>query len=232
MNCQNVKTAIDTTARREQLHEAVKSHLGGCSDCRSYDAETSALLALLSAQPRVEAPADFNFKLRARLARAQAEPRGPVAVLENFWARTFSWGQAAMATATLAIVAALSAYYFVGNRQATPNAQLVAQQSTAASPVAPQTLATPDVVTTQQATVDVAPVKYQPVKVTTKAPRTSAPMMLAAAPPRPVSNAPSNDTTRFYSRAQRQVMTASSKGYVYGAEDASLSKPAVFVASF
>ena len=57
-------------------------------------------------------------------------------------------------------------------------------------------------------------------------------LIAAAAPIRQVSTVPSSDTTRFYSREQRQVMTASSKGYVYGAEDASLSKSASFIASF
>lgn len=233
MNCQNVRTIIDTKARREPLHETVKFHLGGCGDCRSYADETSALLALLNAQPRVEAPADFNFKLRARMARAQAEPRGPVAVLENVWAKTFSWGQAAMATATLAIVAALSAYYFIDNRQATPDRQFVAEHKPVAPPTLPQTSAVPDVTTARQATAEPAPVRYQSARATVKAARTNAPMLVAAAAPvRTVSTAPTNDTTRFYSREQGRVMTASSKGYVYGAEDASLSKPAVFVASF
>lgn len=233
MNCQNVKTTIDTTSRREPLHETVKSHLGGCADCRGYADDTSALLALLGGQPRVAAPADFNFKLRARIARAQAEPHGPVAVLENFWAKTFSWGQAAMATATLAIVAALSVYYFIDSRQATPNSPFVAANPTAQQ-TAPPPIETPAVAAAQQMPTDLAPVRVQPVRVTPKAMRTSAPMLIAAAaaPIRQASVAPSNDTTRFYSREKRQVMTASSKGYVYGAEDASLSKPAVFVASF
>lgn len=230
MNCQNVKTVIDTTTCRQQLHEAVKSHLGGCSECRSYANETRALLALLGAQPRVEAPADFNFKLRARLARAQAEPRGPLAVLENFWARTFSWGQATLATATLAVVAALSAYYFIDGRQATPKASLVAVNPVTPD-LTPRSVETP-ITTAKEVPADLAPVSVESVRAMPKTARTSAPMLVVTAPIRPVSTAPSNDTTRFYSRAQRQVMTASSKGYVYGAEDASLSKPAVFVASF
>lgn len=230
MNCQNVKTVIDTTTRREQLHEAVKSHLGGCTECRSYANETRALLALLGAQPRVEAPADFNFKLRARLARAQAEPRGSLAALENFWARTFSWGQATLATATLAVVAALSAYYFIDHRQATPQAALVAVKPVTPDPT-PRSV-NPFNTPAKEVPAALAPVRIESARALPKAARTSAPMLAVAAPIRPVSTAPSNDTTRFYSRAQRQVMTASSKGYVYGAEDASLSKPTVFVASF
>lgn len=234
MNCQHVRTAIDTTSRRESLAELVKSHLGGCGDCRSYADETSALLALLSAQPRVEAPPDFNFKLRARIARAQAAPRSPMAVLEDFWARTFSWSQAAAAVAAMAIVAALSAYYFIGSKQAT-EAPLVAQTQPAVQPPAAPTIGAISSAPENQAPRDLAAVIKSPtVRAMAKPARISAPPLtpaLAATPSRQVQVALSDDTMRFYNRVKQQVMTASSKGYVYGAEDAGLSKSASFVPS-
>jgi hypothetical protein len=117
MNCQNVRSEIDTASRRAPMGEPVKAHLSGCQDCRRHADHTSALLALLGAQPRVEAPPDFDFKLRARIARAEAEPRSAWAALARFWTGSFSWGQAVTATATLALVATFTAVYFNSDGQ-------------------------------------------------------------------------------------------------------------------
>jgi len=117
---------------------AVQSHLAGCPDCTEW----SSLLKLLGAQPRVQAPADFdarlqarlaseevkllalvnslppvnapadfNFRLRARLAQAKAEKAAwsPLAWLAEFWANSFSLGQAATAMAAVALIVAFSA---------------------------------------------------------------------------------------------------------------------------
>jgi hypothetical protein len=70
MDCQNVRAVIDLDLRREEANETIGAHLGRCHDCRRYSDETAVLLTMLGAQPRIEAPADFDFKLRARLARA------------------------------------------------------------------------------------------------------------------------------------------------------------------
>lgn len=140
MNCQNVRSAIDTATRRAPVDESVKAHLSDCRDCRSHSDETSALLALLMTQPRVEAPADFNFKVRARIASVQAEPRSPWAAVERFWARSFSWGQAITATATLAVLATFSALHFTSSNQTVvtaPNEVTVAVSRQPSDPLAP-----------------------------------------------------------------------------------------------
>src|SRR5262245_35618675 len=105
MNCKQTREAIDTASRRAPYGAAVSSHLSGCPDCGRYADETNSLLMLLSAQPRVQAPADFDFRLRARIARAQVEQASPAGLLERLWenflAQTFSWGQAAAAMAAV-----------------------------------------------------------------------------------------------------------------------------------
>ncbi|MGE0128607.1 MAG: anti-sigma factor [Blastocatellales bacterium] len=118
MNCKQTREAIDTTLRRASYDAPVTSHLSDCPDCRRHADETSSLLTLLSAQPRVQAPADFDFRLRARIARAQAEQvstAGTAGMLgrlwENFLAQTFSWGQAAAAMAAVAMVITISTLY-------------------------------------------------------------------------------------------------------------------------
>jgi hypothetical protein len=69
MDCKNVQSAIETDLRHESAKEQIQAHLSGCQDCHHYELENRALLALLGAQPVIAAPADFDFKLRARLAR-------------------------------------------------------------------------------------------------------------------------------------------------------------------
>jgi hypothetical protein len=160
MDCQNVQAAIDavtdtgnyTGIRREEVNGTIGAHVRHCHDCRRYsdetavlltllgaqpriDApadfdfklrarlaradETAVLLTLLGAQPRIEAPADFDFKLRARLARAKSEPAAGRGLFEKLHAMSyrfswggFSWGQAAAATATLAVITTVTALNF------------------------------------------------------------------------------------------------------------------------
>ena len=63
MNCEQTREAIDSGIQNEAVH----GHLTSCPACQQSEAETSSLLSLLSAQPRVKAPADFETQLQARL---------------------------------------------------------------------------------------------------------------------------------------------------------------------
>jgi len=116
MNCKQTREAVDSSSRRAEYGGAANSHLSGCADCRRHADETDSLLALLKAQPRVEAPADFEFRLRARIARAEAEQLSSAGVRggvwERFLAQTFSWGQAATAMAAVGLVVLVSTVYF------------------------------------------------------------------------------------------------------------------------
>jgi hypothetical protein len=113
MDCQKIKAAIDTASRFEPLSETTQRHMRSCGGCREYADEMSSLLSLLQSSPRVTAPADFDFRLRARIATAQAKRRSPFSFLEGFWSLPFSWGQTATAMATIALVATLATFYFV-----------------------------------------------------------------------------------------------------------------------
>ena len=129
MNCQTIRESIDTAPRRAGYSGTIHAHLDGCADCRRHASETSSLLALLNAQPRVEAPADFDFRLRARIARAQSEPQvaaGLLANLERFWTKSFSLGQAATAMAAIIVALTASTFYFTNpNEVAKPGGTMV-----------------------------------------------------------------------------------------------------------
>lgn len=70
MNCEQTREAIDSSIQSEWQSEAVHSHLTGCPACQQFEAETSSLLSLLSTQPRIKAPANFEAQLQARLQAA------------------------------------------------------------------------------------------------------------------------------------------------------------------
>ncbi len=144
MDCQNVQSAIDTDFRRENANETIGFHLKSCHDCRRYTDETAGLLNLLGAQPRIEVPADFDFKLRARLARAKSDASSE-GLLDRLHARSsitlgYTWGRAAAATAALAILVTITALNFTtGDRIAqskseAPSSQIAEKAAAAVSP--------------------------------------------------------------------------------------------------
>jgi hypothetical protein len=111
MNCKQIREEIDAVSRNH-LRGDFRSHLKACPDCRRYSDETASLLGLLKAQPRVEAPTDFEFRLRARIARAQAVAESDrQGFLRKILPETFSWGQMAAATAALALVVTVSTFH-------------------------------------------------------------------------------------------------------------------------
>jgi len=130
MNCKQTREAIDA-ARHNLYGGAVMSHLNGCPDCHRYSDETASLLGLLGAQPRVEAPPDFEFRLRAQLLRAQAAPAvDRPGFLRKILPGTFSWGQTVAAAAALTMVVTISTLYINrDNRAPGPDGALTASKA-------------------------------------------------------------------------------------------------------
>jgi len=69
MNCQEIKNATDIAS----TNLSFQAHLADCASCRQHVAEMNSLRALLRQQPRLEVPGDYDFHLRARIARAQSD---------------------------------------------------------------------------------------------------------------------------------------------------------------
>jgi hypothetical protein len=121
MNCQSTREAIDsgtvrkmsnTVGKSEATRNSLMGHIDSCTDCSGYSSELDSLLSLLKAQPRVEVPSDFDFKLRARIARAESEQReatsspiDPIEWLSRLWAGSLSKVQTSAAMAAMAAVA-------------------------------------------------------------------------------------------------------------------------------
>lgn len=202
MNCKQIREAIDTATRRQGYGEAVKAHLGLCTDCRRHADEASALLSLLAMQPRVEAPADFDFRLRARMARARAEQQSSAGLLERFWARSFSFGQAATAMAAVAVAVTASTFYFKGSDQPiipTAGTNEVAMQVAApARPPAHPVDAASGVIAAPAAAAKPVAVRYA---------RSARPATVAVRPAAAMEQANlAAGSSRVYSREIRQVI--------------------------
>jgi hypothetical protein len=114
MTCQSIQAAISETVygglQSPDFGEGVRAHLGDCLGCRRHAHEMSGVAALMGNLPRVTAPADFDFKLRARIARAKADERAQGSWFAAFFGRSFSWAQASGAMAAVALVVGITTY--------------------------------------------------------------------------------------------------------------------------
>ncbi|HSP63568.1 MAG TPA: hypothetical protein VLQ90_11345 [Pyrinomonadaceae bacterium] len=97
MECRATRREIDEGS--EQLSAQTLRHVASCAACLAFQNERSRLHELLTSLEPVTAPADFDFRLRARIA-AQTEKLGPRSFFNGFALST-----PAMAVAALVIVA-------------------------------------------------------------------------------------------------------------------------------
>jgi hypothetical protein len=114
MTCQNIQATINETVyggfESPTFDAGVRRHLGECLGCRRHADEVSGVAALVAHLPRVSAPSDFDFKLRARIALSQAAEREQRGWLAALFGRSFTWAQAGAAMAAVAVVVSLTTY--------------------------------------------------------------------------------------------------------------------------
>ena len=67
-NCRNIRREIEEAGSAGFLSAAALSHLEDCVACQTLSRQQTNLQTILSSLGRVEAPGDFDFRLRARLA--------------------------------------------------------------------------------------------------------------------------------------------------------------------
>ena len=164
MNCKQIREAIDAASRHNSHSGYVASHLSACPDCHRYSDEAASLLKLLSAQPRVEAPPDFEFNLRARLQRAQAAPAiDSQGFLRKIRPWTFSWGQTVAAAAALTLVVTVSTLYINRDKVAPGADGVIANRIP--DPQPNELEPTPKIKPPTDSTVGATPVKFTPRNV-------------------------------------------------------------------
>jgi hypothetical protein len=225
MNCKQTREAIDAASSHNSYSGYVASHLSGCPDCRRYSDEAASLLRLLSAQPRVEAPPDFEFRLRARIANAQAAPAiDPQGFLRKIRPWTFSWGQTVAAAAALTLVVTVSTLYINGYKVA-PGPGGIANR--APDPQLNRPGPPPGIKTQMVESPGVTRVKFTPRNVKAR----PAPFQLES--PNPPNGVAGNDgSAPFYSLEAKRLLK--DRSVFYGAETASISpsKPAGVALTF
>lgn len=68
VDCRIVSREIDELDRGQQPSRAVREHTQACASCQDFYNDRLTLRQMVAGLGPVEAPADFDFKLRARLA--------------------------------------------------------------------------------------------------------------------------------------------------------------------
>lgn len=133
MNCQKCKIEIEERdSRRQFLSGAAEDHLAGCASCRVFGEERLALRRLVGGLERVSAPADFEFRVRARMV-AERDAGASRAAWFGFSPAALSWPLAGC----LALV--ISASLYLQQRPTTTAPPIPAEQSRAATTATPAT---------------------------------------------------------------------------------------------
>lgn len=74
-DCKAYREEIEELAGVGRLSPEARAHVNACEACRGLEQEHASLRRLVGGLGRVEAPADFEFRLRARLAASRAAAR-------------------------------------------------------------------------------------------------------------------------------------------------------------
>jgi len=127
MDCKLCRIEIEVAGANAPPGTAVGAHLTGCAACRAFHAERASLRGLVAGLARVDAPNDFEFRLRARLA-TEATPRG-----HSGWQAYFP--RAAWATAAVCLLIAVGVS-LRPRQQETPAVAAVDSQTPTAAAVA------------------------------------------------------------------------------------------------
>jgi hypothetical protein len=75
MNCGNIRREIEEAGPGDVLSSEVDQHLAHCTTCKTLARQQANLHKIVSSLGTVEAPGDFDFRLRARLAADKRQPR-------------------------------------------------------------------------------------------------------------------------------------------------------------
>jgi hypothetical protein len=105
INCRNIRREIEEASTGDSLRWVVSKHLSNCPACETFAREQMKLREIVSSLGTVEAPGDFDFRLRARLAADKRSPR-PFA-LANVSFGPFGLRSAAMAMVLILVAAGI-----------------------------------------------------------------------------------------------------------------------------
>lgn len=101
--CKTIRGQLDELKLEEQSGVEIGRHLAQCGECRDFHQKQTRLREIVGSLGTVNAPPDFDFRLRSRLATGNSH--GSFHLTPTFWLR----GQrlAAVSTALILMVGAL-----------------------------------------------------------------------------------------------------------------------------
>ncbi len=108
-NCKTIRRELDEMNLGEESSPSVMLHLQQCEECQEFHQSRTKLRQLVGSLETVAAPADFDFRLRARLAGEKAG---------SAHGRVFAgWSPGFRVLATAAIVLMVGVVLFVSQRR-------------------------------------------------------------------------------------------------------------------
>lgn len=116
--CRHARQEIDELDIGQSLSEVTTVHLASCAACAQFRSERASLRELIGGLEPVVAPADFDMRLRARIARDRAG-----SAPQPFFARFI--GMPAIAAASVAVIAVALAVIWVGQKNSPTTTALV-----------------------------------------------------------------------------------------------------------
>lgn len=72
--CEVIRRELEEVALNDEFSANAASHLKTCADCREFQRQQTKLRQIVGSLGTVNAPADFDFRLRARLAADANKP--------------------------------------------------------------------------------------------------------------------------------------------------------------
>jgi hypothetical protein len=129
-NCRKVRREIEEGRAGEPLTTPVREHLSNCAACEAFGNEQQRLTDIVASLGTIEAPADFDFKLRARLAASRSS-RSEVSSGNRFSIRSVAFATLILLFAFVAIL--------MNSRSRSNESAPVAQSNGAASRTSNQT---------------------------------------------------------------------------------------------
>ena len=129
--CETVRRALEDLRLGDECSMDETQHLRGCRDCREFYQQQTKLRQIVGSLGMVEAPADFDFRLRARLANESSSA--------GFHFRALQWSFASkgFAAATM-ILLFVGGVVYVRTIDHRPEQKAIADQRTAPPQPAPK----------------------------------------------------------------------------------------------
>lgn len=130
IGCKTVSREIDELESGQLPGAKTQAHLQDCASCRGFYDDRQKLRQMIAGLEAVEAPGDFDFRLRARLANLRDERVSAFS--------SFGFGLPSIALAVLAILLGVGIYMRATNDSVTEEPLAQPEAAKTASPVGVQ----------------------------------------------------------------------------------------------